>query len=104
MFFLMICPDEFASEGKRGRGSLRLSVCLLLNSAKASMGTITKFLCCPFDSAIRLQKTAETGELNDLTIRILRPRIWDATAKSGMGPLVIVIQEKLPYNIPPLFI
>ena len=100
----MPCPDEYASEGKRGRGSLRLSVCLLLNSAKASMGTITKILCRLFDSPIRLQKTAETGELNDLAISVLRPRIRDATAKSGMRPLMIVIQEKLPNNIPQLFI
>ena len=68
------------------------------------MGTITKILCCLFDSPIRLQKTAETGELNDLTIRILRPQIRDATAKSGMRPLMIVIQEELPNNIPQLFI
>ena len=51
----MPCPDEFASEGERGRGTHRISAYLPLNSAKASMGTITKILCRPFDSAIRLQ-------------------------------------------------
>ena len=100
----MPCQDEFVSEGERGRGSLRISAYLLLNSAKASMGTITKFLCCLFDSPIRLQKTAETREFDYLSIRVLQPRIGDATTKSGMGPLMIVIQEELPYNIPQLFI
>ena len=64
------------------------------------MGTITKNLGCLFDSAIRLQKTTETRKFDYLSIRVLQPRIRDATTKSGMGPLVIVIKEKLPNNIP----
>lgn len=51
-----------------------------------------------------ISEVCQAGEHNDLPVLVLRPQFYHVTAKAGMRPLVVIIQQELPHDISQLFV
>ena len=67
-------------------------------------GSLTKNLCRPFHPPVRFQKPPEPGELDDLSVRVLRQRFYHPSAEPGVRPLTVVVFEKFIHDIPQLLL